>query len=142
YQQVLKSADIKPMPGLDYLLNFLQQNNFKIAVATSSFLEDINVIFPKLNLVPYFDLLVTCEDVTRGKPAPDIYLKAAEKLNIKPADCLALEDSESGVTAGNSAEMKVIAVPNKFTKNHDFSRADLIVNSLKSINLNTIEKLL
>lgn len=133
YQKVLKSEVIKPMPGLNYLLKFLKQNNFKIAVATSSFLEDINVIFSKLNIFPYFNVLVTCEDVTNGKPAPDIYLEAAKRLNIKSTECLVLEDSESGVTAGKSAGMKVIAVPNKFTKDHDFSKADLIVNSLNNI---------
>jgi len=133
YQKVLKSGAIKTMPGLNNLLEFLKHNNFKIAVATSSFLEDINVIFSKLKLFPYFNVLVTCEDVTKGKPAPDIYLEAAKRLNIKPADCLVLEDSESGVTAGKNAGMKVVAVPNKFTKNHDFSKANLIIDSLNKI---------
>lgn len=133
YQKVLKSKVIKSMPGLNYLLKFLKQNNFKIAVATSSFFEDINVIFSKLKLFPYFDVLVSCEDVVKKKPAPDIYLKAAKRLNIKPAECLVLEDSETGVSAGKNAGMKVIAVPNKFTKNHDFSKADLIVKSLNNI---------
>jgi len=142
YQQVLKSETVKPMFGLSQLLRLLKKNNFKIAVGTLSFMEDINVIFPKLKILSYFDVFVTCEDVINGKPAPDIYLRAAEKLNLRPTECLVLEDSESGVSSGKSADMKVIAVPNKFTKDHDFSKADLIVNSLNDINLKIIDKLL
>jgi HAD superfamily hydrolase (TIGR01509 family) len=133
YQKLLKSEVIKSMPGLNSLLKFLKKNDLKIAVATNSFLEDIKVIFPKLKILSYFNVFVTCEDVINGKPAPDIYLKAAKRLNIKPAECLVLEDSETGVSAGKNAGMKVIAVPNKFTKNHDFSKADLIVKSLNNI---------
>lgn len=141
YQKVLRTEDIKPMPGLFQLLKLLKQNNFKIAVGTLSFLEDINVIFTKLKILSYFDVFVTCEDVENGKPAPDVYLKVAERLNFKPIEFIVLEDSESGVSAGKSAGMKVIAVPNKYTKDHDFSKADLIVSSLAEINLEVIDKL-
>lgn len=141
YQKLLKLEVVKPMAGLGKLLKLLKQNNFKIAVGTVSLLEDINVIFPKLKILSYFDVFVTSEDVVNGKPAPDVYLKVAERLSLKPTECLVLEDSESGVSAGKSAGMKVIAVPNKFTKHHNFSKADLIVKSLKSVDLSIINML-
>jgi len=103
-------------------------------------MEDINVIFPKLNILSYFDVFVTCEDVVNGKPAPDVYLEVAKRLKLKPLECLALEDSESGVAAGKSADMKVIAIPNKYTKNHNFSKADLIVKSLDDIKVSEEEQ--
>lgn len=133
YQKILKSEVVKPMPGLHYLLEFLKNNKLKTAVATSSFPEDVNIIFSKLKIFSYFNIIVTCVDIVKGKPAPDIYLEAAKRLNMKPDECLVLEDSETGIEAGKKAGMKVIAVPNKLTKNHDFSKADLVVDSLNNI---------
>lgn len=77
----------------------------------------------------------------RGKPFPDVFLQAAHKLGVKPKDCIVLEDAESGIKAGKNAGMKVIAIPTKYTKGHDFSEADLIVSSLKDISWNTFSLL-
>lgn len=72
------------------------------------------------------------EDVADGKPAPDLYLAAARHLGLAPADCLAIEDTESGVAAGKAAGLTVIAWPNEMTAAMDFSRADFVVDDLNS----------
>ena len=77
----------------------------------------------------------------RSKPDPEIFLKAAKELRVRPSECVVLEDAHSGVLAGYRAGMQVIAVPNKFTRSHDFDKARLIVSSLTKISLVTIRTL-
>lgn len=124
--------------GLLKLLKLLKSHKCKIAVASSSVLSHIELIVTKLNIKKYFHVLISGEDLKRSKPYPDIFLKAARELDVKPAECVVLEDAEAGVSAGVRAGMKVIAVPNKYTKSHDFSKADLVVNSLEDIRWSTM----
>jgi beta-phosphoglucomutase-like phosphatase (HAD superfamily) len=71
--------------------------------------------------------------VAQVKPAPDIFLKAASDLGVAPADCLVFEDAEKGVIAAHRAGMRCIAVPNDYTRHHDFSKATRICASLREI---------
>lgn len=135
----LLEEGIQPMKGFMDLLNLLRDKKVKLAVASSSTLEQIETILSTLGVIDYFDVIVGGEHVTRGKPAPDIFLEAAEKLGVVPEDCLVLEDSESGVEAAEKVGMRVIAVPNQYTVNHDFSKADQVVNSLADIDWRAIE---
>jgi len=96
-------------PGLDPLLDFLEANAIPKAVATSTARQQALI-----SLGPLFDRFhatVCGDEVPEGKPAPDIYLRAAERLDVSPSDCLALEDSIAGVTAAERAGMTVIMVP-------------------------------
>jgi len=129
YEKLL-SSNIKPMPGLIKLLKLLQNHNLKMAIASSSNLNIINLVLSNLQIKKYFQVITSGDEVKRSKPHPEIFLKTAKKINIDPKDCLVLEDSQLGVEAAIKAGMKVIAVPNKYTIKHNFSGADLIVNSL------------
>jgi len=73
------------------------------------------------------------EDVARGKPAPDVYRLAAERLGLPPAQCLVLEDAPNGVAAAKAAGMKCVAVPNEMTRSLDLSAADAILPSLLAV---------
>ena len=121
------------MPGLQDLLNMLKSHHIKTAIASSSPHNHIELILNRLNVRHYFDKIISGDDVKHGKPAPDIFLKAAELLGLNPKDCMVIEDAPTGVTASNRAEITVIAVPNEFTRKHSFDNADLIVNSLSDI---------
>jgi HAD superfamily hydrolase (TIGR01509 family) len=132
---------VEPKLGLIKLINLLKEKGLILAVASSTGLGHIKLVLKKLNIEKKFNAVISGQFVKNSKPHPDIYLEVAKKINIKPSECLVLEDSESGVEAGYRAGMKVIAVPNKFTKNHDFSKADLIVKSLKYVNLSMINML-
>ena len=80
-----------------------------------------------------FATILSGSDVIHTKPAPDIYLLAAERLGVSPTHCLALEDSEAGVRSAKAAGMTVIAVPNFFTAHQDHSAADVVLSSLGDV---------
>jgi len=136
----------KPMPGLEELLRELcgerKNGNLKIAIGSSSNREYIQIALRTFGFADDFDLIVSGKDVAHGKPAPDIYLKAARDLGVESQSCLVLEDTPVGVTAAKSAGMKVIAIPNAYTVGSDFSNADRGVNSLEAIDLKLVYSLL
>ena len=103
----IAGVDVKA--GFD-MLHHLQATGIGRAVATSSAGHKARP-FADVGLLPLFDHVTGGDEVKAGKPAPDVYLDAARKLGIAPADCLALEDSENGVTAALAAGMTVIQIP-------------------------------
>ena len=132
---------VVPMPGLSSLLDHLRDHQVKKAIGSSSSKEHIDLVVTQLNLQRDFDVLVSGEQIKRGKPAPDIFLEIASQLHVSPTDCIVLEDAFSGVEAGKNAGMKVIAVPNRFTARHDFTRADKVVLSLQHVNWGMISSM-
>ena len=140
YQELIRT-ELKPQKGLVPLVEILKAEGLKRAIASNAPLNTIRLVLERLKLNQDFGVIVSGTTVPRGKPHPDIFLKATEQLRVKPESCLVLEDAESGVEAGKRANMKVIAVPNQYTKSHDFSKADLVVNSLEDIKWSTISKL-
>ncbi len=130
---------IEVMPGLEELLNFVRVKPYRLGVASST--ERIRMMKTLENgLLTYlqkgdpldriFEVILSGSDVARTKPAPDIYLLAANRLGLPPSSCLAFEDSESGVRSARSAGMDVIAVPNFFTAHQDHSATELQLTSL------------
>ncbi len=104
----LKSRDFKLAPGLIDFLDELKLNKVKINIATASGWNNVKFFFENLNLSKWFDIsrLVYNDGSCRGKPAPDMYLKAAEKLGVTMSECFVFEDSESGIEAARRAEAK------------------------------------
>jgi HAD superfamily hydrolase (TIGR01509 family) len=123
------------MPGFLKLLTGLKKRKIKLGVASNRFQEHVGLIMKKLKIEDEFNALIGNDPTIEVKPAPDIFLKAAKMLKINPKYCLVIEDSESGVIAAKAAGMKVIAVPNRYTKHQDFSKADKIVKSLSEITI-------
>jgi HAD superfamily hydrolase (TIGR01509 family) len=144
YIKLLRQA--KPMLGLEELLHTLrsekQGGDLKIAIGSSSNREYIEMAVRNFGFADDFDLIVSGQEVPRGKPAPDIYQKAARELGVSPENCLVLEDTSAGVIAAKSAGMQVIAIPNDYTKGYDFSNADKVVTSLEQVNLELIYSIL
>jgi len=97
----------------------------------------VQAILKSADLEKYFLTIITAEDVKREKPAPDGFLLAAKNLRVDPRECFVIEDAEKGVIAAKDAGMKVIAIPNKKTSDNDFSRADLIIENIRSLTLAT-----
>jgi beta-phosphoglucomutase-like phosphatase (HAD superfamily) len=100
----------------------------------------IDALLQALALAHAFPLRVSGDDpeVYAGKPAPDIYRLTARRLNVLPAACVAIEDSQPGVRAAKHAGMTCIAVPTRWTMDHDFSDADLILETLRDFPLQTL----
>ncbi len=110
-QEIFDQKGLPVKPGLLELLDFLDERHIPRAVATSTSREFIKQKFRAANIQNRFEIVVTGDDIVNGKPAPDIFLAAAEKLKIAPADCLVLEDSEPGIYAAKAAGMTPVMVP-------------------------------
>ena len=118
------------------ILNWAREHGVKTAVASSTAYEKVKEILTEVGVVPYLDLILSGEFFERSKPDPAIYLKAAELLGVEPEDCVAIEDSTVGITAGYRAGLRVIAlIDDRF--GFDRSLADVEVAGLGEV----IEKL-
>lgn len=119
------------MPGVEYILNYFCERNFKIGLSTNSPHRLIAAVLEKLNIRKYFQAVSSSEHEDKGKPSPDVYLKTAEKLSVYPGRCIAFEDSASGLRAATSANMKTIVVPhvNEY-HNSEFVAAHIKLASL------------
>jgi HAD superfamily hydrolase (TIGR01509 family) len=128
-----ETRSLTPMPGLFRLLEAVDAHGLVRAVATSSGCHYASVALEMIGADDGFAAVVTGDSVRNGKPAPDIYLAAAEALSLPPSDCLALEDSPNGVLAAKAAGMRCAAVPNDMTADLDLSAADWIFQSLTAV---------
>jgi len=117
-------------------INFIKKlhlQNKVLALTTSAGIEGTALILKKIGVYDMFKVIVSKEDCTKFKPDPEPYILTANKLNVPPTECVVFEDSEVGVKAAKSANMYCIAIPNRYTKNHDFSLAERTINSIKDI---------
>jgi len=133
--------NLELLPGARKLLYELKNKNIKLGVASSTSRGNLNFFLPKLGLQDYFDHILAGNEVTRGKPHPEIYLTICDHLNIKPSYCVGIEDTDKGINALKSANMKAVAVTLTNRKKYDFSKADLIVRSLEELNWSKIKAL-
>ena len=111
YEEYTEKHGVPVKRGLFELLDLLKEKQIKTALATSTAKPSAVRTLRISGTLPYFDALVCAEDVQRGKPYPDPFLKAAEKLGLKPESCLALEDSVNGIKSAYSAGMITVMVP-------------------------------
>ncbi len=102
---------VEEKPGLGELLAYLKQNAYLTAVATATDWERTKRYLGSIGRLSYFDEIVCAPMVANGKPAPDIYLEAARRLNVEPSQCMALEDSPNGILAAYRAGMYPVMVP-------------------------------
>lgn len=112
---------LQTLPGLEDLLSVLDSRHLPRCIATSSTHQFVRRVLQITGLGPRFDFVVTAEDVQHGKPAPDIYLEAAQRLGIQAHEMLVLEDSHHGSRAGLAAGACTIAVPGQHSHDHDFT---------------------
>lgn len=132
FDEEVEVSKLEPMAGLLDFLKLLKQNHIKIALASSSDNSWITHVLNTLEIVEYFDLIVSGEMVTHSKPHPEIFLKAAGLLNVTADECLVIEDSVNGICAGKSAGMKVIGFKGSQII-QDTSYADIEVYSFKEL---------
>jgi HAD superfamily hydrolase (TIGR01509 family) len=118
------------MPGAASVVSKMRMLGLRVALATSGHQRYVEIALHELGLQNAFDAVVTGDTVTRGKPAPDIFLRAAELLNVDPSTCIVLEDAPHGVAAARSAGMTAVAVPNELTHDLDFGQAHVVCSSL------------
>ena len=122
-------------PSTKRTLERLRDMKVRLAIATSSVSASARPFLDRHGLTPFFDGIVTGDEIERGKPDPDIYLRAAKKLGIGADACLVIEDALSGITAGKAAGMRVAAIPDRrFVDARDYEKeADYVLGNLSEI---------
>jgi len=132
---------LEPLKGVIKLLKDLKKAGFKMALASSTPKENLDLLTRSLGINDYFEAVISEEDVTEGKPSPQPFLLAAQRLKVLPHNCIVIEDAIAGVQAAKTAGMKCIAVTTTHPRD-SLSQADLVVDSLEQVELNTVESLL
>jgi HAD superfamily hydrolase (TIGR01509 family) len=128
-------VDLPVEPGAVDAVRGLAEAGFRLALASSSNRELIDTVLRRLGLTSLFEVTVSSEEVARGKPAPDVYLETARRLDVDPTRCAAVEDSGSGIRAAHAAGMHVIAYPNRHYPPADevLALADATVTSVADV---------
>ena len=129
FPEILRTR-LAPMPGLVELLAALEQKAVPKGIATSSRRSFVERVLGTFGYQPRFSPILTSEDITHGKPHPEIYLKAAERLNVTPGEMVVLEDSQNGCRAAVAAGAITIAVPGEHSRKHDFTGVALVADTL------------
>lgn len=129
---------LKSMPGLLNSLELIKKKDFKIAIASSGTREYINTVIAKFKISSYFDLIVSGDDVKKGKPDPETYIVTSKKMGLDPGEIVVLEDATNGIAAAKSAGCWCIAIKNPYTPYQDLSKADLFIDSLGNLSLKII----
>jgi len=140
YYRELYAPHVTAIKGLESFLTGLKNAGIKMAMATSATFEDINFILDRVPIRSDFEEIVNTSMVSRQKPNPDIFLKAAEILNMPPEKCVVFEDSLAGLKAGNSAGMKVVAI----TTGHpaaDLHPANLVIDDYTGLDVQALAAL-
>jgi len=127
----LKTKKIEILPFGKEAIKFFSEREMKVAVCSSSPRDELKLKLRRTGLSPFFKVVVSRDDVERGKPHPDMYLLAAKEIGLKPEECIAFEDTQYGMESAKSAGMVCLAVPNELSRKQDFSRADGVFKNLK-----------
>lgn len=130
---IVERDGFEEIPGVREFVKNLHENGMKLAVASSSRMEDIKKVVEAVGVREYFDQLVTGESVRNPKPAPDIFEKAAKELGVRPDECVVIEDSYNGSRAAHAAAMTCIGFINPDSGDQDLSTASYLVEGFEEI---------
>ena len=134
FRALVKDGYLHPLPGACSAVNALAAKNVRQAVATSAPRRNLVMVLDYVNLSGCFQALVSGEDVSAGKPDPEVFLKAARRLGISSEKCVVIEDAPDGVLAAKRAGMRALAV----TSSHEaeeLNHADLVLEDLERLDL-------
>jgi HAD superfamily hydrolase (TIGR01509 family) len=131
---------IRPLPGAVELIKSLYMRDIKQAIASSAPAENIEVIIRSLGIKNCFQAIAYGSEVPESKPSPQIYLLAAKKLGVKPADCVVFEDAIAGVAGAKNGKMKCVAVTNSHPE-EKLKKADLVVETLENLSIDDLNSL-
>jgi beta-phosphoglucomutase len=135
YRERIEQDGIELLPGVAEWIQRFQAAGWKQAIASSAPPENVATIAHVLHLNGTFEAMISGADVQRGKPDPDIFLAAAQRLSVEPQNCLVIEDAATGIEAAQRAGMKAIGVLNT----HPQLEADLVIKSMQDLTWEMIE---
>jgi HAD superfamily hydrolase (TIGR01509 family) len=137
-----KEYEPNAMPGAEELLKRLKSERFRMAVASSSQTDLIDLLLTRSGFRNFFEISISEDLVSKGKPDPDIFIHTAAKMNADPKYCIVIEDSENGVYAAKAAGMKCIGFNGMHIISQDIALADIVVDNLRKIDVEMIQSLL
>lgn len=138
--QELYTLYIAPINGLENLLIELKNAGVKLAMASSASMDDIDFVLSHVPVRQYFEVIIDGNRVSKGKPNPQIFLKAAADLHAQPEDCIVFEDSIAGIKAGNAAGMKVVGITTAHTAER-LQPTSLTIKDYTELHLQKLEAL-
>ncbi|MBF6056857.1 HAD family hydrolase [Thiomicrorhabdus heinhorstiae] len=133
YKQLMAEGKIPLRPGVERLINEARSKNVRMAVVTTTTPANVTALLTNTlgaDSESWFEVIAAGDIVPAKKPAPDIYFWAMEKMNVKPEECIAFEDSDNGIKSSAAANVKTIITINEYTKDDDFSKADLVLDQM------------
>jgi len=134
YRDLMREVGVTPLPGAVEFIKDLKETGFKIAIGSSTCLENIEFVLSSIGILEQFNAIVSAEDVTVGKPNPKVFLLGSERIGVAPEKCMVVEDAVAGVQAAKSGNMKALGVTT--TRESEAlaeANADLIVASLEEV---------
>ena len=134
YREVVREQGMTALPGVEPWLRTLRDEGIPCAIASSTHLENITTTLDVLGLVEFFSTIITAEDVKRGKPDPEVFLTAAQRIGVEPGDGVVFEDALVGISAAKAAGMRVVAVATTEPK-EKLAHADWIVDRLDELSV-------
>jgi HAD superfamily hydrolase (TIGR01509 family) len=141
YRQLVAMEGISALPGVRELIADLLASGISIALATATERLNVEAVLGAIGLTDAFVFRVTADDVSRGKPDPEVFLKAAALCGAVPADCLVIEDAFYGLEAARKGGMKSLAVATTHPLAHLQGRADLVLESLAGVKTDDLRRL-
>ncbi|MEA5508648.1 HAD family phosphatase [Crocosphaera sp. UHCC 0190] len=150
YRQEIDNLRSLPIyPELNDFLILIKQRNLKIGLVTGSLVSEVEFILNKAELISYFDVIVGGDEITSSKPEPDGYLLAVDRLNqidhtlqLKPENCLVIEDTPIGITAAKKAGMQVVGIANTYPYHFMQRISDWAIDYFSDLELERVEKVL
>lgn len=141
YMQILENSEIRIMPGAIKALGEAFRFGLRIGLATTSRSMSVDLILDRFELRPWFDCIVTRDDVPVPKPAPDIFLAVLGKLQTEGKCSVVFEDSQAGAEAGKTAGCQVVVIPNRYTRCQSFPPETIVIDSLEVVDRSLIQRL-
>jgi beta-phosphoglucomutase family hydrolase len=132
YREIISARGIEPLPGVRGFLHMLREHGIPCAIGSSTPLLNITCALGMCKIEGTFSAIVAAEDVSRGKPDPEVFLLAARRLDVVPERCIVFEDALAGIAAARAGNMKVVAVTTT-TPASRLSHADLVVARLDTL---------
>ncbi len=135
-QYIAKMDHTEILPGIDDVLHYLKHNKVPFSLGSAS--KNARLILETLDLMDLFDAIVDGNDVSTAKPDPEVFLIAAEKLGVKPEDCVVIEDAQAGIEAANKAEMTSVGIGDA----HILQKANYILKNTSELTIDFVQELL
>lgn len=131
YKRIAESGEIPLRPGVERILREIHDSDIRMGIATTTTPQNVDALLLGNiggDVLDWFEVIAAGNIVPHKKPAPDVYTYALEQMNLKPEECLAVEDSENGVRSAIAAGMPVLVIVSEYSTGHDLSGAALIVD--------------